>query len=94
MIGARLVLGRSGVPIDAYDAIELLSQRADHPSRLLAERARRVADLWNDPPLSSMQTEQVHEVYPELADALDELLDGGPISPRITWADVRPEGWR
>jgi hypothetical protein len=86
---ARLVTGKAGVPIDAYDAIELVSQRDDHPSQLLAERTREVADLWNDAGL--WHKEGVEEVFPELANALYGLLDGGPCNPRITWDDVRPE---
>lgn len=66
------------VEMDCYDAIEIVSQRTDAPSRLLAENARKVADLWNDPPWSCIQREQVEEVFPELADALHELLGGGP----------------
>jgi hypothetical protein len=68
------------VEMDCYDAIELVAQRSDAPSRLLAETARAVADLWNDPPLSCYQREQVEQVFPELAEALHELLGGGPVS--------------
>ena len=68
------------VEMDCYDAIEIVAQRSDAPSRLLAENARRVADLWNDPPNSVWESEQVREAFPALADALDELLGGGPIS--------------
>ena len=68
------------VEMDCYDAIEIVAQRPDHPSRLLAETARKVADLWNDPPSSVWESEQVREVFPALADALDELLGGGPTS--------------
>lgn len=66
--------------MDCYDAIEIVVARPDAPSRLLAETARRVADLWNDPPFTSYQREQVEEVFPELAEALHELLGGGPLS--------------
>jgi len=66
--------------MDCYDAIDLVEARSDVPSKLLGRTARKVADLWNDPPMTSLQTIQVREVFPELADALDELLGGGPVS--------------
>jgi hypothetical protein len=66
------------VEMDCYDAIEIVAARPDAPSRLLAVNARRVADLWNDPPHTSGQTEEVARAFPELAAALDELLGGGP----------------
>lgn len=66
--------------MDCYDTIELVSARsADLPGELLADTARRVADLWNDPPRGCWQSMQVREAFPELADALDELLGGGPV---------------
>lgn len=65
--------------IDCYDAIEIVATRDDAPSRLLADTARTVADLWNDPPFA-WQTREVRDMFPELADALDELLGGGPRS--------------
>jgi hypothetical protein len=68
------------IRMDCYDAIDLVAQRQDAPSRLLARNARTVADLWNDPPLTSWQSDQVREVFPALADALDELLGGGPLA--------------
>ena len=81
----------AGVPIDCYDAIELLSQRTDDPAAvLLANTARVVADLWNDPPWSGVQRDEVEQVFPELAAALYGLLGGGPLHPPITAADVRP----
>lgn len=66
------------VTMDCYDAIEIVAHRPDAASRMLADTARRVADRWNDPPLTCWQAEQVREVFPELAAALDELLGGGP----------------
>jgi hypothetical protein len=66
--------------MDCYDAIDIVSQRPDSPSRLLAENARRAADLWNDPPHSLAQRIQVEEHFPELAGALWSLLGGGPCS--------------
>ncbi|MCW2901065.1 MAG: hypothetical protein JWO67_3330 [Streptosporangiaceae bacterium] len=66
------------VDMDSYAAIQIIERRADAPSRLLAETARRVADLWNDPPFTFWQAGEVRRVFPELADALDELLGGGP----------------
>ncbi|GJF06582.1 hypothetical protein [Pseudonocardia sp. D17] len=66
------------VAMDCYDAIEIVAARADAPSRLLAENARRVADLWNDPPGSMLPREEAARAFPELADALYELLGGGP----------------
>jgi hypothetical protein len=69
------------VEMDCYDAIEIVAARPDAPSRLLGENARRVADLWNDPePYGSCHRDWVREANPELADALDELLGGGPSS--------------
>ena len=91
-----LVTGTAGVPIDTYDAIELLSEVNDHPSRLLSAAARKVADLWNDPPLV-WQRDLVEQHFPELGDALYELLGGGPSHPPTTWNDVRtapPEAGR
>jgi DTW domain-containing protein YfiP len=64
--------------MDAYDAIEVLLVRVDdEPARVLAEAARAVADLWNDPPVGVWQRATA---FPELAAALDELLGGGPNS--------------
>jgi len=64
--------------MDAYDAIEvLLARKDDEPARVLAEAARAVADLWNDPPVGVWQRATA---FPELAAALDELLGGGPDS--------------
>ena len=64
--------------MDAYDAIEVLLVRVDdEPARVLAEAARAVADLWNDPPVGIWQRATA---FPELAAALDELLGGGPNS--------------
>ena len=68
------------VVMDCYDAIEIVALRPDAPSQMLAETARKVADLWNDPPSSVWESMQVREVFPALADALDELLGGGPTS--------------
>lgn len=65
--------------MDGYDAIEIVATRPDAPSRLLADTARRCADLWNDPPVPGWQTELVRDVFPELAAGLDELLGGGPL---------------
>lgn len=73
-----LVVGKAGVPIDAYDAIQLLAARPDHPSRLLAEKARAVADWWNDPPFGPFQRDQIEKVAPELVELLADLLGGGP----------------
>jgi hypothetical protein len=64
--------------LDCYDAIDIVEARDDVPSKLLGRTARKVADLWNDPPWASYQSDQVREAFPELADALDELLGGGP----------------
>lgn len=89
---SRMVTGKANVPIDAYDAIQLLLQTGDgpgSPAHILATAAKRVADLWNDPPYTSWQCDQVREVFPELADALYELLGGGPSN--ITWDHVRWE---
>lgn len=67
------------VEMDCYDAIEIVATRPDGPSQLLADTARTIADLWNDPqPYGSMQRDEVYRAFPELADALDELLGGGP----------------
>jgi hypothetical protein len=83
-----LVVGKAGVPIDCYDAIELLAvRRDDYAARLLADAARGVADWWNDPPVY-WSREAVREAAPDLAELLDELLGGGPGD--IT--DVRPAG--
>ena len=66
--------------MDAYDAIEvLLARKDDEPARVLAEAARAVADLWNDPPVGVWQRATA---FPELAAALDELLGDGPDSQR------------
>ena len=75
---AQMVVGKAGVPIDAYDAIQLLATRPDHPSRLLAEKARAVADWVNDPPGGLLQRGQVDEIAPELVEKLFDLLGGGP----------------
>jgi hypothetical protein len=88
MTARQLVHGHGAVALDAYDAIELCDA-GDEPAQILAAAARAVADLWNDPPMSSWQRTQVAEVFPELATALDELLGGGPLYPGLTWADVR-----
>lgn len=85
-----LVTGAAGVPIDCYDAIELLADGPDHASRLLSAAARRAADLWNDPPNGPHEVQEVRRCFPDLADALDDLLAGGPVTPPITWDDVRP----
>jgi hypothetical protein len=86
----RLVHGLAGVPLDAYDALDLLAERTDdEPAQILTATARVVADLWNDPPWSCVQRDQVRRHFPELADALDELLGGGPMTPPITLADCR-----
>lgn len=85
-VSGPLIVGAAGVPIDAYDAIDLLASRnGDFPARLLASRARTVADLWNDPP-NAWQKVAATSDFPELADALDQLLDGGPGD----LTDVRP----
>lgn len=77
--GAEDGTGSTAASSDAYDAIQELMKRPGDPAgRLLAEAAQRVADLWNDPPRASWQRGRVHEVFPELADAVDELLGGGP----------------
>jgi hypothetical protein len=68
------------VEMDCYDAIEITARSAYSVHRRVAETARRCADLWNDPPHSAMQRDIVADVFPELADALDELLGGGPVS--------------
>nr|WP_145982987.1 hypothetical protein [Pseudonocardia sp. AL041005-10] len=83
-----LVVGKAGVPIDAYDAIQILATRPDHPSRLLAEKARAVADWWNDPPGGLWQREQLDEVAADLGELLGDLLGGGPGDV----SDVRPAG--
>lgn len=64
---------------DCYDAIEYVSALNSDACRLLSGNARKVADLWNDPPRSARQRDIVREVFEELADALDELLGGGPL---------------
>jgi hypothetical protein len=64
--------------MDTYDAIEALEGSDDAAVQLLVSAARTTADLWNDPPMSGYQREQVEEVFPELAEALHELLGGGP----------------
>ena len=68
------------VEMDCYDAIEIVAQRPDDPSQMLAENARKVADLWNDPPWCLAQRDEVEERFPELAAALWDLLGGGPVS--------------
>ena len=65
--------------LDCYDAIDLVAEREDAPSQLLGATARKVADLWNDPPRTAIQREWMRAVFPELTDALDELLGGGPV---------------
>ena len=66
------------VVMDCYDAIECVRTRPDAPSRVLAETAQTVADLWNDPPGGGPQRDLVRGAYPELGTALDDLLGGGP----------------
>lgn len=91
----RLVTGLAGVPLDAYDALELLSQRDDdEPAQILSAAARTVADLWNDPGggMGMVMQEEIRQGWPELADALYELLGGGPTTPPLTLADCRLEG--
>lgn len=83
----QLVVGAADVPIDPYDAIDLLSVRDDEPSQLLAWAARRVADWWNDPPYLHERMD-VERVAPELAALLYDLLGGGPGG--TTEYDVRP----
>lgn len=90
----RLVHGLAGVPLDAYDALELLSQRTDDErAQILSAAARTVADLWNDPGggMPMVMQEEIRQGWPELADALCELLGGGPLTPPITLADCRLE---
>jgi hypothetical protein len=84
-MSTRLVHGVAGVPLDAYDAIELLAE----PAQILATAARTVADLWNDPPLGLIESHEVREQFPALAAALDELLGGGPMTPPLTLAACR-----
>lgn len=64
--------------MDVYDAIEALEDSGSLAVQLLVGAARTAADLWNDPPIGSHQRDQVAEVFPELAEALHELLGGGP----------------
>lgn len=66
--------------LDCYDAINLVEARGDTASKLLGRTARRVADLWNDPPMGIRQNQDVEEIFPELAEALYELLGGGPLT--------------
>lgn len=66
------------VTMDCYDAIERVRDRPDAPSRLLAQTAQAVADLWNDPPGGDPQRDNVRAHYSALGVALDDLLGGGP----------------
>lgn len=69
------------VTMDCYDAIEIVGRRPDAAAQMLSETARRCADLWNDPPAGDATRDQVREAFPELHDALYELLGGGPVVP-------------
>jgi hypothetical protein len=90
--GARLVHGLAGVPLDSYDAIELLAERTDdEPAQILSAAARAVADQWNDPPSGFAVAAQIiiERDWPELHAVLYELLGGGPCTPPLRLADCR-----
>ena len=93
--GGRLVHGLAGVPLDSYDAIELLAERTDdEPARIGSTAARAVADQWNDPPSGFALAARIYleRDWPELYTALDDLLGGGPLTPPLRLADCRVEG--